>query len=353
MIHEGWLAPPVTAFDSNAREALNAYLADYGLDAHPTLVEQYQTRLAQELLALDNGLKRKIVKMHALAEHLADHGYYTTVLGTASSSLILRVLDLTPVDPIEYGLWFEIWHGLPSRSRLVLEIPPSAKPTADLWLAQHGVTHKAAWLVSNEALERIPASTLLMPEQSDWIFSIPNQGVPFQADLLRHRPDSQGVFLLEKHAGLNMLVDAIAPRSYAELADAVMLYRPHYLSHGHAQRYISRHQRSDQPFHPFLEPIRHTGNILLYLEQVLEMVRQLPQNTHDAQQPLKLMRLLIKNKTAKMAAELIEQQLLSQKMDPASAGYISNLLQDNAPATLSRAHALACAMLIMQTLAHR
>ncbi|HHQ68796.1 MAG TPA: hypothetical protein ENM98_00615 [Halothiobacillaceae bacterium] len=353
MIQEGWLAPPVTLFDAQAREALAAYLADYAIDAHPERVKQYQSRLEYELSTLNNNIKRKIVKMHALAEFLADHGYYTTMLGTASGALTLRIFDLTPVDPIEYDLSFEIWYELPNRARLILEIPPSAIAAAELWLAQHGVANKNAWITPLDALENIPSSTLFMPENTDWLFSIPNQVTPFQSDLLLHRDDSEGVFLLEKHAGLNMLVDAIAPRSYQELADAIMLYRPHYLSHGHAQRYISRHRHSNQPLHPFLTPIASSANILLYPEQILAMLRQLPAKAHDAHKPLELLRLLIKSKTAGLAAELVEQRLLDEQIDPASAGYIKNLLRENAPATLSRAHALACAMLIMQTLAHR
>ena len=89
--------------------------------------------------------------------------------------------------------------------------------------------------------------------------------------------DTFGVFQLES-AGMTDLVKKLAPKNYRDLVPLVALYRPGPLGSGMVQDFIDRKNGkiAVEYMHPRLKPIlNETYGVILYQEQVMEIVREL------------------------------------------------------------------------------
>ena len=165
------------------------------------------------------------------------------------------------------------------------------------------------------------------------------------------RGDTGAVFQMES-AGMTKLVRDLKPEGFADLIPTVALYRPGPLGSGMVEDFIAGKHGVKKPqyLHPKLEPIlRETFGVILYQEQVMQIVRALAGFTLGQAD-------LLRRAMGKKKAEILLAQrenflagCAANGVEKALAEHIFELLAHFADYGFNKSHSAAYALIAWQT----
>lgn len=164
---------------------------------------------------------------------------------------------------------------------------------------------------------------------------------------------TSAVFQLESR-GMQDLIKRLQPDEFTDIIALVALFRPGPLESGMVDDFIQRkHSKSGQPIdymHPDLQPVlEDTYGVIVYQEQVMQIAQKLAGYTLGGADMLR--RAMGKKKPEEMAKqrEIFMAGAAKNKVDPAKAKQIFDLMEKFAAYGFNKSHSAAYALLAYQT----
>ncbi len=172
-----------------------------------------------------------------------------------------------------------------------------------------------------------------------------------QTYALLSRAETLGVFQLES-SGMRDILTRFKPSVFEDLIAILALYRPGPLESGMVDDFINRKHGRTRIEYPLreLEPIlRETYGVIVYQEQVMSIATTLANYTLGEADLLR--RAMGKKKAQEMAEQKsrFEKGAEKNKIDPAKAAHIFDLMEKFARYGFNKSHSAAYAMVTYQT----
>ncbi|MEW6349202.1 MAG: DNA polymerase III subunit alpha [Thermodesulfobacteriota bacterium] len=165
------------------------------------------------------------------------------------------------------------------------------------------------------------------------------------------RGDTSGIFQLESQ-GMKEILVKLKPSVFEDLIALVALYRPGPIGSGMVDDFINRkHGRTaiEYPLPQLKSILEETYGVILYQEQVMSIAAVLADYSMGEADLLR--RAMGKKKPEEMAVQKsrFEKGAQGNKIDPAKAAYIFDLMEKFAGYGFNKSHSAAYAMVAYQT----
>jgi DNA polymerase III alpha subunit len=319
-----------------------------GSESGKSQTAQCQARWDREVEAYQQqGLIGQLVELQKLADGLRDAGHRLQVVGAAVSSMVFHTMGLSPICPVEHGLYLERFldpsndgqtqevhvGGLVSTCGLELlrvlskrdfavrvfehdvEVNGGKEQVVTIGARQPGEKYDGARLILQIAAPSVLALTAHASCHEDWMRDQPTW------DLLTSG-DTEGIPNLES-AAVRSVLRRLKPTSLVELARAMVSDR-----HDHFE--------CDQPRHP------------VFQEDLMTMLHQ------DADFPLReayeLLRTLAKNRpqATEAAKERFQGRSQRRGLDPERSDQLWEEVRAESRRALCKAHVYVTALHSLQ-----